>query len=761
MRNLIMSHRFALALALLLTATTAALAAPLPDTEQGRRAAAYLEAFNGGKEEALRAFYQANVAKSALAERPVEQRLSAVQSIREDNGHLIPQQVLEATESLLRVQAKNDHGDLVELDFEFEPASPHMLLGMRMMVGGPGPGAVAASPRSEGRAIADWSAQLDSLSRADAFSGAVVAVRGDSELFRSAYGLASREAKTPNRTDTKFNLGSINKMFTMTAIAQLVDAGKVDLDATIDRYLPDYPKAAASKITVRQLLEHRGGTGDIFGDAYDRADRSKLRKVSDWLPLFRDRPLRFEPGTKQEYSNAGYVLLGAIVERVSGEDYYDYMRRHVYGPLGMKQTDSYASDDNTPNLANGYTRRGLGGGGAEAGWRDNRDSRPMRGSPAGGGYSTLDDLLAFTRAIRSGKLVSAQHAKDFPSLAPGAQPGAMFGGGAPGINAAIALEGPYTIIALANLDPPAAEQAAQTLRAWLPRQAPASGPGTEVRIAAGRPPEKPKRTQVPAAGVDVEMKRSGFQPVISVMVNGQGPFRFAIDTGAGGTLRADSALVAKLGLPVVGQVRGGDPSGKNSLMMDLVEVQSLEIGGARFEGLTAAVRNYNERRMGDPVDGILGFALFSDCLLTLDYPGNRVKLERGSLPAANGRDVLAFDMGRGIPSVKLQVDSLWVDADVDAGSMGGFSLPASYAARLPLAEPPRVVGRARTVSNEFEITAAPLKGAVHLGSYEFNGATISFQPVFPMANVGSQVLRDFAVTFDLKNKRMRLKRSGA
>src|SRR5262249_21240234 len=162
-----------------------------------------------------------------------------------------------------------------------------------------------------------------------------------------------------------------------------------------------------------------------------------------------------------------------------------------------------------------------------------------------------------------------------------------------------------------------------------------------------------------------------------------------------GTLRADSTLVAKLGLRTVGQVRGGDPSGRNARMMDLVEVGNLQIGGARFEGLTAAVRDYNERRMGDPVDGILGFALFADCLLTLDYPGNRVKIERGALPAANGRDVLALDVSRGIPSVKLQVDSLSMDADVDAGSMGGFSLPASYAARLPLAGPPRVVGRAR------------------------------------------------------------------
>src|SRR5206468_12782832 len=146
---------------------------------------------------------------------------------------------------------------------------------------------------------------------------------------------------------------------------------------------------------------HRGGIGDVFGDAYDRADTARLRRVADWIPLFRDQPLAFEPGTRQQYSNGGYVLLGAIVEKVSGEDYYDYMRHHVYGPLGLRNTDHYAKDDHVANLANGYTRHrdpevvigadGLG---------NNDPTRPMRGSPAGGGYSTLADLLAFTQALR-------------------------------------------------------------------------------------------------------------------------------------------------------------------------------------------------------------------------------------------------------------------------------------------------------------------------------------------------------------------------
>jgi len=194
------------------------------------------------------------------------------------------------------------------------------------------------------------------------------------------------------------------------------------------------------------------------------------------------------------------------------------------------------------------------------------------------------------------------------------------------------------------------------------------------------------------------------------------------------------------------------------LLMDLVHVESIEIGGARFVNLTAAVHGQNQRVAREPIDGVLGFGLFKACLFTLDYPANRIRIERGELPPANGRDVIPFTSQRGIPAIRLQVDSLWVDADVDAGAMGGFTLPASLASRLPLASAPRVVGRARTVSNEFEITAAELKGSVRMGGNEFPGATIGFQPLFPMANVGSRVLRDFRVTFDQKNGRMRLTR---
>ena len=774
------------------SARPAASPVTLPDTGPGRVATAYFAAFNSGRDEALRAFYEANVSKEALAQRPLEQRLATNRQMREDHGTLTPVRIVESADDHLEVMVRTAHARTLDLTLLFEPGPGTHLAGIRLVDSGPDEGepeiAGAAGfepPLSESAAIAAWRVRLDSLTAANAFSGAALVAKGDSILFRNAFGLASRASREPNRADTRFNLGSINKIFTKLAIGQLVERGAVHLDDTIDRYLPDYPRAVAGKVTVRQLLEHRGGIGDIFGDSYDRADRSTLRRVADWIPLFRDKPLAFEPGTRSQYSNGGYVLLGAIIEKASGEDYYDYMRRHVYEPLGMRNTDHYASDERSANLAVGYTREHGDGAQPDAsGLSNNAFTRPMRGSPAGGGYSTLDDLLRFTRAVRAGTLLRAETRRDgFEDLGPGpnGDVGLGIGGGAPGLNAAIEMNGPFTIIVLANLDPPAAEEAASRIR----RRLVSGGGGGERRVmrahgvpdAAGPPGaggvpddhrvmmkpgadtrESPERTLIPTGGVDVEMLRSGHLPAVQLKVNGKGPFLFAIDTGGMGSARLDSALAATLGLATVGQARTGDPSGLHTRLTNLVQVGSIEIGGARFENMTVGVDGGGKSLLKEHVDGVLGFGLFKDCLLTLDYPGNRVTIEGGELPPVDGRDVIAFTSEHGIPAVRLRVDSLWVDAHVDAGAMGGFTLPANLAPRLPLASPPRVVGRARTASNEFEITAAGLKGSVHLGGHEFPGATIEFQPIFPMANVGARILREFRVTFDQKHGRMRLVR---
>lgn len=257
--------------------------------------------------------------------------------------------------------------------------------------------------------------------------------------------------------------------------------------------------------------------------------------------------------------------------------------------------------------------------------------------------------------------------------------------------------------------------------------------------------------------VEVPMKFRDGEPVVEVMVNGKGPFLFAIDTGGQGDARADVSLVEKLGLKKVGEVIVGDPSGKNNQTNDVVGIESLKIGDLEFRNIEASTRDYN-RRPGMKIDGILCFELFKNHLLTLDYSAKIVRIEEGSLPQANGKDILNFENTRGIPVVKLGVGNQTIDADIDSGNAnGGFVFPTVSIEKLPLASEPRVVGTARTVANTFEIKEAKLKDPIHFGSFEYPEPTIVYPGPSPKnANIGAKVLRDFSLTFDQKNRRVKL-----
>jgi hypothetical protein len=160
------------------------------------------------------------------------------------------------------------------------------------------------------------------------------------------------------------------------------------------------------------------------------------------------------------------------------------------------------------------------------------------------------------------------------------------------------------------------------------------------------------------------------------------------------------------------------------------------------------------------IDGILGFELFRDSLLVLDYPRGDLRIELGALPPADGRDIIDFRADRGVPMIDLDVAGTTVPADVDSGSMGWLMLPDSVVDGLPLAGEARVVGRASTSFNEFEIRAAPLDGVLRVGRHELSDPQIEFSDIFPHGNVGGQFLSQFEVTFDQKNGRMRLTREG-
>jgi predicted aspartyl protease len=261
------------------------------------------------------------------------------------------------------------------------------------------------------------------------------------------------------------------------------------------------------------------------------------------------------------------------------------------------------------------------------------------------------------------------------------------------------------------------------------------------------------------AVTELPMRFRGSMPAVEVMVNGQGPFLFAIDTGAQGTLRVDTSLVEKLALKKNGEVRAGDGSGQNARVVETVGVASVRIGDLEFKDLTAPTRDYNTSPNIAHIDGILGFGLFAGHLLTLDYPRKGVRIEKGELPAANGKDILSYDNAREVPVVELQVGQQKVKADIDSGNMiGGFILPAAVVEKTALASEPVVVGRARTVSNDIEIKQVKLKESIRLGGFEFTEPSVNY-PSLSNANIGSKILSEFALTFDQKNTRVKLRRT--
>jgi Aspartyl protease len=254
------------------------------------------------------------------------------------------------------------------------------------------------------------------------------------------------------------------------------------------------------------------------------------------------------------------------------------------------------------------------------------------------------------------------------------------------------------------------------------------------------------------------MHMRGLMPVVEVELNGQGPFAFMLDTGAGMQADIDPAVAQRLHLRSTGLVTSGDPSGQNDRQLTTATIDSLTIGKAEFRHVTALVRPQQITKDYPAVDGILGFALFTDYLLTLDYPAMQLKLARGNLPTANRTDILNFEIENRIPVIELAIGKMRVRAHVDSGNfVAGFILPEEIVAQLQLLSSPVTVGSARSVSNRIELKQVQLRDTIRLGSFDFPQPTVQF-PALSDTNVGFKVLRDFIVTFDQKNRRMKLER---
>jgi D-alanyl-D-alanine carboxypeptidase len=419
----------------------------------------YIAVFNSGRAEKMLAFIQARYADPALRQSPAADRVSRYAATKARFQSLRLQKILVEQPGQTYALARAGNGETFLLRASVEKEAPHKLLFIFFEPVEDPDDIVIPDPKNNNDALVTAIREyVAAQAKADEFSGVVLVAADSRILFHEAYGYADRTKKTPNRKDTKFNLGSINKNFTRAAILQLENKGKLQLSDPIKKFLPDYPnRQAAEKVTIRHLLDMTSGIGDFFGRRYDATPKEQIRNIPDYLPLFADLPLEFEPGTNNRYSNGGYIVLGAIIEKITGVDYYTYVRENIFIPCDMLGTESYERDKEIPNRALGYTRER--GSGSERVL--NYPTLPGRGSSAGGGYSTATDLLKYVLALKEGKI-----------RLPDVGNGLAIAGGAPGINADLEWDprSGYIVIVLSNFDPPTAGSLARRILSWLPQQ---------------------------------------------------------------------------------------------------------------------------------------------------------------------------------------------------------------------------------------------------------------------------------------------------
>jgi CubicO group peptidase (beta-lactamase class C family) len=319
---------------------------------------------------------------------------------------------------------------------------------------------------------------MNQLAAEDRFSGVVLLSKDGQPLFEHAYGFADHAFSAPNKVDTKFNMASMTKVFTTVAILQLVERGEISLDETLAKALPDYPnQEAASKITIHELLGHKSGLGDFFGAEFSASNPTNYRTLRDYLPLFATKPLLFEPGTRTSYSNAGFIVLGLVIEHVSGKSYYDYVQDQIFKPANMTDTGFWSYEDDVPNLALSYTRLapGQSPGGQQQSANTPRGVAPnfTRSQSAGSSVSCVEDLVRFSEALRNHKLLRPESIELILSGGYGLGTQSMNGvrsmshaGGLPGANTSLEIypDQGYAVVILSNFDPPAAQMVAQRLR---------------------------------------------------------------------------------------------------------------------------------------------------------------------------------------------------------------------------------------------------------------------------------------------------------
>lgn len=413
---------------------------------------------------------------------PMEEHINLFLNFSRQTGgidfHSIRTYVPERKEETIVILKDRNFDSWRAFVIKFDKSENYLIDGLQFSIART-PSNVNESNLSEKQFIQMTKEIIQRIYKRDIFSGTVLIARGEELLLEYACGEASKRFHVPNNMDTKFNLGSMNKMFTATAIAQLVEKGLLSYQDPISKYVDEswLPKEITSKITIHHLLTHTSGLGSYFNETYSKGSRELYRTVEDFKPLVKEEKPAFEPGKRFRYSNTGMLLLGVVIESVTGQSYFDYIRKNIYEPAGMKNSDSYEMDYPVENLAIGYSLDRK----SEYGWQNNLFKHVIKGGPAGGGFSTVGDLHGFAHALQTGKLVSVDSLKTLWKDHSGENYGYGFGvvqgpngkvvghgGGFPGINGQLDLylDKGYIVAVLSNYDrgaSPVAQKISQLL----------------------------------------------------------------------------------------------------------------------------------------------------------------------------------------------------------------------------------------------------------------------------------------------------------
>ena len=458
---------------LLLLVIVAAVAHAIPAGEP--RAKAMVEALSTGDPAIYEKAAQENLTPAMLARRTPQDRAAFVKTVHEDFGTLEIDAITADAEGL-HIAAHGKGGKKLRFTFVFDGTPEARIQSLRIEMGGGGgdgpavklpPLNLPATMNDADRttAIDTWIAPL--VGR-DAFAGVVLVARDGKPVFLRAYGPADREKSVAANTDTTYNIASIGKKFTQTAIGKLLEDGKLKLTTTIGDVIPDYPNAVSRSATIDQLVNMKGGIADFFGPGFDKIYRTKLNSNHAYFEYVSKLPPLFAPGAQEQYCNGCYVVLGEIVERLTHTKFEDFVQRTVFTPAGMTRSGYFNTASLPANTAVSYGHVR----GPNAPYENTRPLHGAAGSGAGGAYATAKDLLAFDEALRNGRLVDTKTTAWVLRGEPkaGRNDAEMgIGGGGPGTNAVLESGGTWTVIVTANVDPPVPETVGVALARALAR----------------------------------------------------------------------------------------------------------------------------------------------------------------------------------------------------------------------------------------------------------------------------------------------------